>query len=72
MTTQKAKVEGISARDLKNLHIFLENSAGTFDSRKERCWGYTSIYENKPKKLLLLHPKSYHNLVVQGRVQLEH
>ena len=35
-------------------------------SRKECCWGYVSIYENTPKKLLQLY------LVVQGRVQFEH
>ena len=67
-----AKATRKSARDLKNLHILPANSAEGLRSRRERCWGYVSTYENTPK--------SYHisplivaaTLVVQGRAQLEH
>ena len=48
--------------DLKNLLILPENLAEGLGSRKEHCWSYVvSAFENTIK-----------NLVVQGRVQLEH
>ena len=51
-----------SSRDLKNLHILPENSAEGFMSRREHCGSYiVYVFENIPK-----------NLLVQGRVQLEH
>ena len=51
-----------SARDLKNLRILSQNSAEGFMSRREHCGSYiVSVFENIPK-----------NLLVQGRVQLEH
>ena len=37
------------------------NSAEGFSSRRECYWGYVSILENKPKKLLHLSPKSCRN-----------
>ena len=46
------------ARDCKNLCILLENSAEGLGFSREHCWGYISIYENIPKKLPHLHPKS--------------
>ena len=52
MTTQKAKAERKSARNLKNLHILLENSAEGLRSRREHCWSYIFIYENTRKKSL--------------------
>ena len=53
MTTQKAKAKRKSASDLKNLP---ENSAECLGSSRERCWGYMSINENAPEKLLHLPP----------------
>ena len=51
-----------SARDLKNSCILPQNSAEGFMSRREHCGSYiVSVFENIPK-----------NLLVQGRVQLEH
>ena len=47
---------------LRNVLIFPENSAEGFGSRREHYWHYVvCIFENAPR-----------NLVVQGRVQLEH
>ena len=34
------------------LHVLLENLRG-LGSRRERCWGYASVYENTPEKLIL-------------------
>ena len=63
-----------TVRDCKNLCILLENSTEGLGSRRKHCWGYIPAYENTPKKLLHLPPKSCHNfyLMVQGKVQLEH
>ena len=59
---KKAKVARYSARYLKNLRILPENSTEDLRSRSEHCWSYViSAFENTIK-----------NLVVQGRVQLEH
>ena len=59
---KKAKAARYSARDLKNLRILPENSAEGFMSRRQHCGSYiVSVFENIPK-----------NLLVQGRVQLEH
>ena len=59
---KKAKALKYFARDLKNLCILRENSAVDLGSRREHCWSYVlSAFENTAK-----------NLVVQGRVQLEH
>ena len=47
---------------LKNVSILLETFAEDLGSRRKCCWHYLiSAFENIPK-----------NLVVQGRVQLEH
>ena len=62
MTTYKSKAARYSAKDLKNLRILPENSAEGLGSSREHCWSYVvSAFENTTK-----------NLVVQGRVQLEH
>ena len=53
-----AKSKSKSAGDLKNLHILQENSTEGLGPRRERCQGYVSIYENTPKTLLHLPPKS--------------
>ena len=59
---KKAKAARYSASDLKNLHILPENSAEGLRSRREHCWSYVvSVFENTPK-----------NLVIQGRVLLDH
>ena len=59
---KKAKAARYSAMDLKNLHILPENSAEGLRSRREHCQSYVvSVFENVPK-----------NLVIQGRVQLDH
>ena len=55
------------ARELsKNVCILPENSVKGLESRRERSWGYLSVYENTIKKF----PQLY--LAVQGRAQLEH
>ena len=54
----KNKAEIKSARDLKNVHNFAGNLAEGLGSGRERCWSYVSIYENTPKKLPHLSPKS--------------
>ena len=48
----KAKATRYSAKDLKNLCILLGNSAGSPESHIE-CWGYASVFENTPEKLIL-------------------
>ena len=57
--TKKSKPKenqlGISAREFTH---FAGNSAEGLGSRRERCWGYVSVYENTPKKLPHLAPKS--------------
>ena len=62
---KKAKATSrFSARDLKNLCILPKNSAEGLGSKRElrSIWSYVvSAFENTTK-----------NLVVQGRVQLEH
>ena len=59
---KKAKAARYSIRDLKNLCILLENSAEGLGSRKEDCWSYVAYaFENTTK-----------NVVVEGKVQLEH
>ena len=61
MTTQKSQSQkkigilGISSREYMH---FDGNSAEVVGSRRERCWGYISIFENTPKKLPHLSPKS--------------
>ena len=61
MTTGQGDLRYL-ARDLENLHILQENSAEGIRSRRDCYWHYVEyVLENKPK-----------NLVVQGRVQLEH
>ena len=59
---KKAKAARYSAMDLKNLCILPENSAEGFMSRRKHCGSYiVSAFQNIPK-----------NLLVQGRMQLEH
>ena len=57
----KAKAIRYSARDLKNLRIFPENSAEDLGCRRDRCLRYIAfVFVKIPK-----------NLLVQGRAQLE-
>ena len=57
----KVKAIRYSARNLKNLHIFPENSAEGLGCRRERCLRYiVFVFEKTPK-----------NLLVQGRTQLK-
>ena len=49
---------GISSREFTH---FAGNSAEGFGSRRERCWDYVYVFENTPKKLLHLSPKSCRN-----------
>ena len=46
---------GISSREFMH---FAGNSAEGLGSRRECCWDYISVFENTPKKLLCLSPKS--------------
>ena len=56
------KATRYSARDLKNVSILPETLAEDLGSRRQCSWYYiVSAFENIPQ-----------NLVVQGRVQLEH
>ena len=47
----------ISTREFMH---FTGNSPEGLRSRKEHCWDYVSVFENMPKKLLHLSPKSCH------------
>ena len=38
---------------------YVGNSAERLKSRRECCWGYVSIFENTPKKLPHVSPKSW-------------
>ena len=63
MTTQKPNenelgILGISSREFRH---FAGNSAEGLRSRKEHCWDYVPIFENTPKELLYLSPKSCGN-----------
>ena len=49
---------GISSSEFMH---FAGNSAEGLGSRRECCWGYISIFENAPKKLPHLSPKSSGN-----------
>ena len=49
---------GISSREFTH---FAGNSTESLGSRRKRCWDYISVFENTPKKLLHLSPKSCHN-----------
>ena len=49
---------GISSREFMH---FAGNSAEGLGARREHCWGYISVSENTPKKLLHISPKSCRN-----------
>ena len=49
---------GISSREFMH---FAGNSAEGLGARREHCWGYISVFENTPKKLLHISPKSCRN-----------
>ena len=53
-----------SARDLTNLNIFweIQSKSSCLRSKRKLCWRYVCIYENAPKKLPHLSPKSCCNL----------
>ena len=42
-----------SAGDLVNLRTLLKNSAGGLRYRRQRCWGYVSVFQNTPENLIL-------------------
>ena len=63
---KKAKAKRKSARHIKNLHILPGNSAEDLGSRREHWWGYISMYENTPKKLLRLPPKVFVTTLLSG------
>ena len=48
---------GISSREFTH---FAHISAEGLGARRERCWDYVSVFENMPRKLLHLSPKSCH------------
>ena len=49
---------GISSREFK---YFVGNSADVLGTKREHCCDNVSVFENLPKKLLHLSPKSCHN-----------
>ena len=49
---------GISSREFK---YFVGNSADGLGTKREHCCDNVSVFENLPKKLLHLSPKSCHN-----------
>ena len=51
-------ISGISSRELMH---FAGNSADDIGSKREHCSDNVSVFENPPKKLLHLSPKSCHN-----------
>ena len=64
---------GILGSSFREFTHYVENSAEGLQSRRECCWGYVSIFENTPKKLPHLSPKSCTTLLsLQGKAQLEH
>ena len=65
MTIKKAKTKRKSARDLKSVHILLENSAEGLESIRERCRSYIPIYDNTSEKLLHL-PQNFATMLLSG------
>ena len=61
VTTQKAKVERKSARDIKNLRILPKKFSRRPQAQERALHGYVSIYENTPKKLPHLPSRSWNN-----------
>ena len=49
---------GISSREFMH---FAGNSADGLGPKKQHCCNNVSVFENLPKKLLHLSPKSFHN-----------
>ena len=49
---------GISSREFTH---FVGNSVEGLGPRRKCCWDYVSVFENTPKKLLHLSPKSCRN-----------
>ena len=37
---------------VSKIYILAENLAESLGSRRERCWGYVSIFQNTPEKLI--------------------
>ena len=48
------------------MYAFCQKIQQSASGPRESTWGYVSVFENTPKKLLQLY------LIVQGRAQLEH
>ena len=55
---------GISSREFTHS---VGKSAEGLGSKRERCWGYISIFDNTPKKLPHLSPKRYCNFTLWFR-----
>ena len=55
MTTQKRQSHKIFSLEYHtlSLHILRENLAGGLGFRREPCWSFVFMIENKPKKLIL-------------------
>ena len=49
-----------------NIYAFCQKIQQSASGPRESTWGYVSVFENTPKKLLQLY------LIVQVRAQLEH
>ena len=54
----KENQPGILGISLREFMHFAGNSAKGLGSSRKHCWGYVSVFENTPKKLLLISPKS--------------
>ena len=51
--TKRPKPEDTQLRALKHLRLLPENSARGPEFRRERCWGYVSVFEYTSEKLIL-------------------
>ena len=54
IATQKGQCRKILNQGSQEIYAFLlENSAGDLGSRRERFWGYVSVFDYTPKRLIL-------------------
>ena len=60
MTIKNAKAKSKSARDLKSVHILLENSAEDLDSIREHCRG------EYIRKVRTSFPKKFTTMLLSG------
>ena len=68
----KENQPGILRISFREFMHSVKNSSKGLGSRRGPCWGYISIFENTPRKLLHLSCENFFYLVVQGKAQLEH